>query len=57
MVYYEDEEEKPKAIIKKVYMIIDNEKHYIDHEIVKKYNLQKQKVSFFSGRKIYVEEE
>ena len=58
MVYYDDEEEemeipeKPK----KVYIIIDNEKNYIDPEIVKKYKLEYQKTSFFSGRKIYVEE-
>ncbi len=50
MVYYEDEEETPKKP-KKVYMIIDGEKHYIDPEIVKKYNLENQKTSFFQAEK------
>jgi len=53
--YYDDEEVKPKKAPKKVYMTINDEKHYIDPEIVKKYNLDKQEVSFFSGRKLYVE--
>jgi len=53
-IYYEDGEVKPKKF-RKVYIIIDNEKHYIDPEIVKKYNLDKQEVSFFSGRKLHVE--
>lgn len=57
MVYYEDEDEtETPEEPKKVYMVIDGEKHYIDPEIVKKYNLENQKTSFFSGRKIYVEE-
>ena len=54
--YYEDEEEKSEPVLKKVYIIINDEKHYIDPEIIKKYNLESQKVSFFSGRKLYVEE-
>lgn len=57
MVYYDDEAEevKPKKGPKKVYLIIDGEKVYIDPEVVKKYGLDKQKVSFFTGRKLYVE--
>ena len=55
VTYYDDEEVKPKRTPKKVYMIINDEKHYIDPEIVKKYNLEKEKVGFFSGRKLYVE--
>jgi len=38
---------------KKVYMIIDGEKVYIDSEIAKKYGLDRQKVSPFTGRKLY----
>jgi hypothetical protein len=55
VIDYEDEDEKPKKAPKRVYMIIDDEKHYIDPEIVEKYGLEKQKVSFFTGRKLYVE--
>ncbi len=55
--YYKDETPKPKKIVKKVYMIIDGEKHYIDPEIVEKYGLEKQKVSFLTGTKLYVEED
>jgi hypothetical protein len=49
MVFYddEDEEKKPKKNPKRVYLMIEGEKHYIDPEIVKKYNLAKQEVSFF----------
>ena len=54
--YYEDEEEESGSIPKKVYIIINDEKHYIDPEIVKKYNLESEKFSFFSGRKLYIEE-
>ncbi len=64
MVVYGDEEEEEvkvevevEIIPKKVYVIINGEKHYIDPEIVKKYNLDKQKVSGFTGRKLYVEED
>ena len=53
--YYEDEEVETGSIPMKVYLIINDEKHYIDPEIVKKYNLESEKVSFFSGRKLYVE--
>jgi len=60
MVVYGDEKEEEVeigVIPKKVYVIINGEKHYIDPEIVKKYNLDKQKVSGFTGRKLYVEED
>ncbi len=55
--HYEDADVKAERSPKKVYMIIDGEKVYIDPEIVKRYNLQSQKVSFFTGRKLYVEED
>ena len=53
--YYEDEEAKSEPVLKRIYMIINDEKHYIDPEIVKKYNLDSEEVSFFSGRKLHVE--
>jgi hypothetical protein len=56
MSYYEDEGAKSEPVLKKVYMIINDEKHYIDPEIVKKHNLENTSVSFFSRRKLYVEE-
>ena len=57
MVYYEDEDAMKTPIIpKKVYMIIEGEKHYIEPEIVKKYNLENRKTDFFSGRKLYFED-
>lgn len=40
---------------KRVYMIINDQKHYIDPEIVKRYGLEKDKVSPFSDRKLYIE--
>ena len=46
---------KPKKGPKKIYIIINGKKHYIDPEIVKKYNLGKQKISFFTDRELYVE--
>ncbi|MBW1768808.1 MAG: hypothetical protein JRJ65_17390 [Deltaproteobacteria bacterium] len=57
MVYYADKEEMetPKNP-KKFFMIIDGEKHYIDPAIVNKYDLENQETSFFSGRKLYFEE-
>lgn len=55
--YSEDEEAKSEPVPKKVYMIINEEKHYIDPEIVKKYNLENTSVSLFSNRKIYVEKD
>ena len=58
MVYYEDEDAMKTLIIpKKVYMIMEGEKRYIDPEIVKKYNLENRKTSFFSGRKLYFEDD
>ena len=58
VVYYDDEEDvKTERVPKKVYMIINGEKTYIDPEIVKKYDLDKQKVSGFTGRKLYTEED
>ena len=57
MVDYGDKKEvKVETVLKKIYVIINGEKSYIDPEIVKKYKLDKQKVSGFSGRKLYVEE-
>ncbi len=54
---YEDEDAKTGTGPKKVYMIISGEKVYIDPEIVKKYGLDRQKVSPFTGRKLYTEED
>lgn len=54
VIYSEDEEVKPKKGPKKVYIIINDEKHYIDPDIVKKYNLEDVKESFFTHRKPYV---
>lgn len=56
-VYHRDEDTKAETVSKKVYMIIDGEKVYIDPEIVKRYNLESQELSFFTGRKLYVEED
>ncbi|MCP4665837.1 MAG: hypothetical protein GY849_05685 [Deltaproteobacteria bacterium] len=56
MTNYDDEDDKPKKkVSKKVYVIINDEKHYIDPEIVKKYGLNKQKITFFTGMKLYIE--
>jgi len=55
MVHHRDKDAKAETVSKKVYMIIDGEKVYIDPEIVKKYSLDSQKISFFTGRKLYVE--
>jgi len=54
MVRHKDKNRDAKAetVSKKIYMIIDGEKVYIDPEIVKKYNLENEKVSFFTGRKL-----
>jgi len=54
---FKDEEEKVKQGLKKVYLVINGEKQYIDLKIVKKYNLEKLEVSFFSRRKLHVEED
>lgn len=56
MTYYDDEGDKPKKKSpKRVYVIINDEKHYIDPEIVEKYSLDKQEFTFFTGRKLYTE--
>ena len=57
MVHYRDKDAKAETVSKKVYMIIDGKKVYIDPEIVKKYNLEGQKVTFFTGRELYVEKD
>jgi len=57
VVYYEDEDVKAETSPRKVYMIINGEKVYIDPEIVKKYDLDRQKLSPFTGRKLYTEED
>jgi hypothetical protein len=57
MVHDRDKDAKAETVSKKVYMIIDGEKVYIDPEIVKKYSLENEKVSFFTGRKLYVEKD
>ncbi len=57
VIDYHDEEGKPKTVSKKVYIIINDEKHYIDPDIVKKYNLENAQESFFTGRKLYVEKD
>jgi len=55
VIAYDDEEGKPKTVPKKVYIIINDEKHYIDPDIVKKYNLENLEESFFAGTKLYKE--
>ena len=57
LIDYDDEEGKPKTVSKKVYIIINDEKHYIDLDIVKKYNLENLQEGFFTGRKLYVEKD
>jgi len=57
VAHNKDKDVKDETVSKKVYMILDGEKVYIDPEIVKKYNLDSQKVSFFTGRELYVEED
>jgi len=54
---FDYEDEKKKDAPKKVYMIIEGERHYIDPEIAEKYGLEKENVSFFTGRKLYMEED
>jgi len=55
--HYEDKNEKADRVRKKVYMIIDGEKMYIDPEIVKKYNLDEKQHSGITGRKLFTEED
>ncbi|MBW1794671.1 MAG: hypothetical protein JRJ38_09620 [Deltaproteobacteria bacterium] len=57
VVYYEDADVKAETSPKKVYIIINGEKVYIDPEIVKKYGLDRQKASPFTGRKLYTEKD
>ncbi len=57
MVHHRDKDTKAETVSKKVYMIVDDERVYIDPEIVKRYNLEGEKVSFFTGRKLYVEKD
>ena len=57
MAHHKDKDAKGETVSKKVYMIIDGERVYIDPEIVKKYNLENEKVSFFTGRELYVEKD
>ncbi len=57
MAHHNDKDVKGETVSKKVYMIIDDEKVYIDPEIVKRYNLDRQEVSSFTGRKLYVEKD
>lgn len=58
MTNRKDEEKKEvEKAPRKVYMIIDNQKHYIDPEMVRKYDLEKAKVSPLSGSKLYVEKD
>jgi len=57
MVYYDDEDEEVETVPKRVYVIVNDEKHYIDPEIVKKYNLEKEETTYFSGLKLYVEKD
>lgn len=57
VVYHQDEDVKAEKEPKKVYMIINGEKLYIDAQFVKKYDLDKKKVSPFSGLKLYIEED
>ncbi len=58
MTFSKDEEKKEvNKATKKVYMIINNKKYYIDPEMVKKYDLDKAKVSPLTGSKLYVEKD
>lgn len=55
MSYGKKKDKEVERVPKKVYVIINGEKVYIDPEIVKKYNLDRQKVSGFTHRKFYTE--
>ncbi len=58
MTYSKDDKNKEvETVPKKVYLIIDNQKHYIDPEIVKKYKLDEIEGTFFSDRKLYIDED
>jgi hypothetical protein len=55
MSYGKKKDKEVERVPKKVHVIINGEKVYVDPEIVKKYNLDKQEVSGFTGRKLYTE--
>ena len=56
MTYSKDDNNKEvETVPKKVYIIIDNKKHYIESEIVKKYNLEEEKITCMTGHKLYFE--
>jgi hypothetical protein len=57
MSYGKKKDTEVERVPKKVHVIINGEKVYIDPEIVKKYNLDKQKASGFTHRKLYTEED
>ncbi|MEE9122515.1 MAG: hypothetical protein V3U56_14735 [Syntrophobacteria bacterium] len=55
MFYEKKKDKEVERVYRKVYVLINGEKVYIDPEIVKKYNLDKQEVSGFTYRKLYTE--
>jgi hypothetical protein len=55
MFYEKKKDPEVERVYRKVYVIINGEKVYIDPEIVKKYNLDKQEVSGFTHMKLYTE--
>jgi len=56
MVEVEDKKVKSKkAKSNRFYIIINDEKHYIEPEIVKKYGLDKLKYTVFTHKKIHIE--
>ncbi len=55
MSYGKKKDKEVERVYRKVYVLINGEKVYIDPEIVKKYNLDKQEVSGFTYRKLYTE--
>ena len=55
MSYGKKKDKEVERVYRKVYVLINGEKVYIDPEIVKKYNLDTQKVSGFTHRKLYTE--
>jgi len=56
MLEFEDKKVKnKKAKSKRFYIIINDEKHYIDPEFVNKYDLDKLEYTHFTRKKIYIE--
>lgn len=55
MSHGKNKDKEVERVYRKVYVIINGEKVYVDPEIVKKYNLDRQKVSGFTHRKLYTE--